>query len=201
MKGKNKKTIGEFFRDNYSLSWKFLKESKKSIYIIALVFLVFSLAGFFIETPEHISLQIIQMLQEISERAKGLSEFGIIKFIFLNNIQSSILGLVLGIFVGIFPVFFAAFNGYILGFVLFLSVQSGGVLELWKIFPHGIFELPAVFISLGIGLRLGMQFLRPDKKDSLKNFIIDAGKTFVFVVIPLLAVAAIIEGVLISFLR
>ncbi len=195
------KTTSEFFKENYSLSWKFLKESRKSIYTIALVFLAFALIGFFIEMPEALSIQIIQMLEEIVARTQGLSGFGIIKFIFLNNIQSSILGLVLGIFIGIFPVFFAAFNGYILGFVLFLSIQSGGVLELWKIFPHGIFELPAIFIALGIGLRLGMQALRRGKKNSFKSFILDAGRTFVFVVIPLLAIAAIIEGILISLLR
>ena len=84
----------------------------------------------------------------------GLSWIQLILFILFNNLKSSFFGLVFGIFFGIFPSLVAIFNGYVVGFVSNESVRQSGVLILWKLFPHGIFELPAVFISLGMGLKL-----------------------------------------------
>ena len=52
------------------------------------------------------------------------------------------------------------FNGYVLGFVAELAVKSPknplGILILWKLVPHGIFELPAILISIGLGIKLGL---------------------------------------------
>lgn len=197
---RNASKKGNFIAENYSKSWAFLKESKKSIYIIALTFLFFTLAGFFLPTPSSIADQIMKLLEDILAQTRGLSQFGLIKFIFFNNLQSSFFGLVLGIFLGVFPVLFAALNGYILGFVASMSVNEGGVGVLWKVFPHGIFELPAVFISLGLGLRTGMFILKSNKRP-IKDFFYEVMRVFVFVVVPLLIVAAVIEGSLIALLR
>jgi len=88
-------------------------------------------------------------------------------------------------------------NGYLLGFVAMLSAKSQGIFILWRILPHGIFELPAIFISLGIGLRLGTYAFQK-KKVSFKNWIFSSLRVFILIVLPLLIVAAIIEGALIA---
>jgi len=41
-----------------------------------------------------------------------------------------------------------------------LSVGIEGYGILWRLVPHGIFELPAVFISLGLGIKLGTFIFR-----------------------------------------
>ena len=93
---------------------------------------------------------------------------------------------------------FAAFNGYVLGFVADKAVEARGVGVLWKLLPHGIFELPAIFISLGMGFRFGIFVLKNSKLESFKLHVYDLIRVFVFIVIPLLILAAIIEGSFIS---
>ena len=187
-----------FFKDNYSKSWQFIKDSKNFIYAIIAVFFGLALIGFIFPVPDSIATEIMKMLEEILKKTEGLSQFELIRFIFFNNIQSSFFGLILGIFLGIFPMIFAAFNGYVLGFVADKAVEAGGVGVLWKLLPHGIFELPAIFISLGMGFRFGIFVLKNSKLESFKLHVYDLITVFVFIVIPLLILAAIIEGSLIS---
>ena len=197
---RKQKTKRDFFSRNYSKSWKFIVDSKKFIYSIIAVFFGFALFGFLVPVPDYISQEIMKILEEILRQTEGLSQFELIQFIFFNNLQSSFFGLILGIFLGIFPVMFAAFNGYILGFVADVAVEAGGFGVLWRLLPHGIFELPAVFISLGLGLRFGISVLKITKLKMLKDYFYDLGRVFVFIVIPLLIIAALIEGSLIFLL-
>jgi len=104
----------------------------------------------------------------------------------------------LGMFLGIAPVLFSLFNGYLLGFVALMAVNEQGFLSLWRIFPHGIFELPAVFISLGLGMKLGSFIFQRNKAESFKDFLWNSLRVFLLIVLPLLIIAAIIEGTLIA---
>lgn len=183
--------------ENYRKSWKFIKESRKFIFIIIGIFLFFTLVGFFIPAPENVSKWIADYIKNIVNETAGFSAAQLSSFIFFNNLKSSFTGMIFGILLGIFPIFVALFNGYILGFVLNESVKTNGIFILWKLLPHGIFELPAVFISLGLGLRIGTKILFNRKKGGLKKNFYDALRVFLFVVIPLLIIAAIIEGILI----
>jgi stage II sporulation protein M len=188
-------------KENYLKSWKFITESRDYIYIATAAFFIFALIAFFVPIPDYLRQEIIKILKEIMKKTEGLSQFEMIKFILFNNVQSSFLGVVLGVFLGIFPLFFAAFNGYVLGFVALLSVEAGGAGVLWRILPHGIFELPAVFISLGLGLRMGMLIFQSAKIKSFKDYFGEFIRVFILVVLPLLAIAAIIEGSLMFLLK
>jgi len=184
-------------KKEYQKSWDYLKSSKKFIWIVIGVFLASALIGFFIPAPEIISDKIFEFVKEILLETKGMSQNQLISFIFLNNIQSSFLGMVFGVFFGIFPVIFSIANGYLLGFVANLAVQDGGIFSLWRIFPHGIFELPAIFISLALGLKIGASIFNKKRFSKFNENFISCLKVFVLIVIPLLIVAAIIEGSLI----
>ena len=87
-----------FFKDNYSKSWQFIKDSKNFIYAIIAVFFGLALIGFIFPVPDSIATEIMKMLEEILKKTEGLSQFELIRFIFFNNIQSSFFGLILGIF-------------------------------------------------------------------------------------------------------
>jgi len=104
-----------------------------------------------------------------------------------------------GFFLGIFPAIVSIANGYVLGFVSARVVGEEGVLTLWKLFPHGVFELPAIFISLGMGIKFASFIGYKKKYEKFKEFFWNSFRVFVFVIIPLLVVAAIIEGSLIYF--
>jgi stage II sporulation protein M len=191
----------KFFKENYFKSWKFIKESKNFIYIITAMFFASALISFFLPVPDYIAKEIIKILEEIMKRTEGMSQFELIKFIFFNNLQRSFFGLVLGVFLGVFPFLFAVFNGYVLGFVSLMAVEADGSSVLLRILPHGIFELPAIFISLGLGLRTGLLVFQNIKPKSFKYYFYELARIFIFIVTPLLIIAAIIEGSLIFLLK
>ncbi len=188
------KKISFSISEQYRKSWKYIKESQKFIYAVIIIFIFFILTGFFIPTPEMLYNQIMNFLTDLLEKTQNMSQLELTRFIILNNLQSTLFGIFFGIFLGIFPVISAISNGYILGFVSYLSMDSSGIISLWRIFPHGIFELPAVFISLGIGIKLGTFVFQKKKMESLKNYLINSLRTFFFVIVPLIVIAGIIEG-------
>jgi len=64
--------------------------------------------------------------------------------------------------------------------------------------PHGIFELPAIIISFALGIKLGSFVFAKEPWAELRRFVINCIRIFFFIVIPLLVIAAIIEGILIG---
>ena len=184
-------------KEEYKKSWKYLKESKNFIYAITAIFLVFVLIGFFIPAPDSLAEQILRFIEELLEKTQGMSQGNLVKFIFFNNLQSSFYGMIFGVLFGIFPIIAAIANGYLLGFVASISVENTGFLILWRLLPHGIFELPAVFISLGLGVKFGTFILQKRKLESFKEYFWNSLRIFFLIVIPLLIIAGIIEGSLI----
>lgn len=183
-------------KEEYKVSWNYIKESRNFIYSVIGVFFAFTLIGFFAPASETLTRIIMEFIANLLKQTEGMSHFELIRFIFLNNLQSSFFGMLTGMLLGIFPVFAAVGNGYLLGFVAKISVESEGIFILWRILPHGIFELPAIFISLGLGLKLGSFVFQ--KKKSFRELFFNSLKVFFYIVLPLLIIAAVIEGSLIS---
>ncbi len=194
--------MGKFsFSKIYSDCWKHLKFCKFQIYWITAIFFVFSIIGFFVPFPEEVMSMVLDYIRQILMQTQGLSMPELILFIFRNNLQASLIGMLFGIVLGVVPVFFAVFNGVILGIVSSLTVSERGFSSLFSLLPHGIFELPAVFISLGLGLKLGSFIFQKDKRRFFKRSVISSLKVFVFIVIPLLLIASVIEGTLIFLIN
>ena len=188
-------------REIYGDILNYIVDSKKYIYSIIVIFFASALIGFFVPLPDSVLEKLFDYIRDILAKTEGLSTWGLIEFIFLNNVQGSFFGMAFGIFFGLFPVVAAILNGFVLGIVSSMSVQVGGIFSLWRLFPHGIFELPAIFISLGLGVRIGTYLFNGDSKKGFMYHLKNSLKVFFFVVVPLLIVAAIIEGVLISWTR
>jgi stage II sporulation protein M len=185
-------------KEEYKKSFRFIRQSKTFIFSIIILFCVSLLLGFFLPIPNYLLQMIKDFIQELVSKTQSMSAVQLIWYIFFNNLQVSLFGMIFGVILGIIPIILAVINGYILGFVFSVSVNQQGILSLWKIFPHGIFELPAVFISLGTGLRLGLVFF--NKKEKFKELFWNSVRVFFLIVMPLLVIAGIIEGLLISFL-
>jgi stage II sporulation protein M len=135
-------------------------------------------------------------ITELIEITIGLNMQQLIWFIFKNNIWSAFTGIIFGVFLGIIPLVSAVSNGYVLGFVSNAVVSEVGYLSLWRLLPHGIFEIPAIMISLGLGIKFGLfMFAKKPGKEFKRRFLLSM-KTFLFVILPLLVMAALIEGVL-----
>jgi stage II sporulation protein M len=196
---KKEKSSGNLLLDAYKQSFQFIADSRMFIYVVILLFFLFALIGFFISPLPILEERILLFLQELLEKTEGMSRLELTRFIFVNNFQSSLLGMLFGVLLGIFPVLSVISNGYVLGFVASKTVEKAGILVLWRILPHGIFELPALFISLGLGLKLGSFIFQKQKFLSFKEYLKKSILVFLLIVIPLLLLAAIIEGSLIFF--
>jgi uncharacterized membrane protein SpoIIM required for sporulation len=92
-----------------------------------------------------------------------------------------------------------AFNGLLMGVIGGACWTAGMSLKLWSfVAPHGVLELPAIFIAGGAGLRIAEGLLFPknlSRRDSLKVAGGDAVR-LVLGTIPMLVVAGILEGFL-----
>ncbi len=180
--------------NHFKNSWEFIVESKKYIYFAIGIFILSAIFGFIF----HDKLTFIdKLLKSLVDRTEGLGTFDLISFIFFNNLQSAFFGMILGIVFGIMPLVNAVSNGVVLGYVLEKVFKFSGFSDFWRILPHGIFELPAIFISLGLGMRLGFFIFSKDKKRSFKSELKKAIYSFLLIVVPLLVIAAIVEGTLI----
>ncbi|MAG38255.1 hypothetical protein CMI45_02630 [Candidatus Pacearchaeota archaeon] len=177
-------------------SWNYLKESKNYVYAVALVFVASSVLGFVFSSELGF---FDELLKELIDKTEGLNAGEMIWFIFTNNVTSSFLALILGVFLGIFSIFNSLFNGLLLGYVYFKASEVAGYGIFWKLVPHGIFELPAIFISLGLGVKFGMFLFAKDKKRTFIERLKKSMKVFVTIVLPLLVIAAVIEGLLIVY--
>lgn len=184
----------------YKKSFRYIKESKNYIYLIIILFILSSLIGFFIQTPSLLETKILEFIEEILTKTQEMNQLELILFIFLNNLQSTFIGILSGIFFGIIPLISSLSNGYLIGFVGEKTVNLEGIISLWRLLPHGIFELPAIFISLGLGLKIGCFIFNKNKKEYIKENIKKSLKVFFLIIIPLLVIAAIIEGSLIYLL-
>ena len=140
---------------------------------------------------------IREFVKELLEETSGLNMWQMIVFILNNNLKSSFIAMLLGIFLGIFSVLTAFANGYVLGFIAEKSVKVEGFSVLLRLLPHGIFELPAVVLALALGTKLGFFWLARNKKKEFLKRLEQSLRVFLFIILPLLIIASIIEGILI----
>jgi stage II sporulation protein M len=175
--------------------WKFIKESKNYFAFVIALLIFGGVLGWIYSV--QLGILIDPFLKELVDSLSGLNGFGLIVYILQNNLKVAFLGIVLGIVFGIMPIINSVANGLVIGYVLKVSVEKVSILEIWKLFPHGIFELPAIIIALGLGIKIGFSLFY--RKDFSRNFY-NSFNVLLYIVVPLLIVAAIIEGSLIYFI-
>jgi uncharacterized membrane protein SpoIIM required for sporulation len=118
-------------------------------------------------------------------------------FIMTNNLLVTLLVFASGITAGVYTLYLLGFNGVLMGVVGAACWLNGMSLSLWSfVAPHGVLELPAIFIAGGAALRIATAMLFPgylSRRDSLVKNGGEAVRLFLGT-IPLLIVAGLIEG-------
>lgn len=193
----NKKRFN--LKNFYSARIKYLKESKNYIFTISIIFFSFILIGYLF--PTFFADKLLEIIKQLMEKFTGLGLGKTIGLIFFNNLQASLFSVLFGVAFGVLPLFSAIVNGYFIGFVANKVIAQEGIFVLWRLLPHGIFELPAVLISMGLGLRIGLELFKKKSDKNLKRNIVESIKSFLAIVLPLLLIAAIIEGTLVFFIH
>ncbi|MEK6934199.1 MAG: stage II sporulation protein M [Nanoarchaeota archaeon] len=176
---------------------RYVKESRNYIYLVIGIFLLSALIAFVY--PSNFSF-FDNLLRDLLDKTMGLSGFSLISYIFTNNVLSAFLGLFFGIFLGLFSFINGMINGAVLGYVFAKIYAINGINDFWRILPHGVFELPAIFIALGLGVKLGFFIFSRNMKEEFFRRFYNSFLTFLLIIVPLLVLAAIIEGLLITLL-
>jgi uncharacterized membrane protein SpoIIM required for sporulation len=146
---------------------------------------------------EHLSAETFEQVQRVPF-LPGISTFSI----FLNNTRVLVLSGLVSIFsFGALTLLLTLTN---IGLVSFLVAEVAGLgYNPWLftgafILPHGILEIPAILIGMTFALRLGAVMISPPKGLDIGQALLFSSANFVkiliFLVIPLLLVAAFIEA-------
>lgn len=118
-------------------------------------------------------------------------------YIMTNNMTVSFMTFAGGITAGLWTLFQLFFNGMMIGVIGVACGMNDMSVKLWSfVAPHGVLELPSIFIAGGAGLRLAEALLFPgtlSRRDSLAVGGNEAVRLLVGV-IPVLIIAGTIEG-------
>lgn len=149
--------------------------------------------GFFLGSllPTDIIEEVLGSIPEM----KGWSLISILIYIIVNNIYKSFIWMLLGVALGILPLIFVTINGFFIGWVSYTtSLQRGFFFTAVALIPHGLVEIPAILLSMAAGLELGVRLIKSLRKQgSFKQGLRSALSLYVFRIVPLLVLAAIIE--------
>ncbi len=170
-------------------------------YALAMFFLLifFTIVGFYF--PSVFPQEQAGVLREILSLTYGKGFFELALIIILNNLRTCLIGIVFGVFFGLVPLFSVIGNGYFLGSVLNQAYSRTGFLTFFLIVPHGVFEIPALAISFGLGFKIGLWYKERKKLDYIRSNLNEAMLVYVLIIFPLLIIAGIIESGLIHLFK
>ncbi|MEJ2009302.1 MAG: stage II sporulation protein M [Acidobacteriota bacterium] len=117
--------------------------------------------------------------------------------IMTNNLTVSFAAFAFGITGGLGTIYLLLTNGLMMGVISAACWQAGMSSQLWEfVAPHGVLELPAVFIAGGAGLLVARGLLFPGnlpRRDALVHYG-GQGVRLILGIIPVLVVAGTVEG-------
>ena len=128
----------------------------------------------------------------------GMPHVQLAAAIFLNNTLKTLLAILLGSLLGVIPAIFLVANGVALGVAWTLSSSVRGPwLSLLSLLPHGVLELPAVFLGTSIGLMIGLAAFKRMTGRGVSTVATElalALRYFCSIIVPLLFAAALVEA-------
>lgn len=200
-------TIREWYRTELPISLRQLRQPLMIVIALGLLAGLVSYAWVVINVPAYIQLSPERIREFRTLIADNLSNVDLLQeslpapVLFFHNARTTVIFLLLGLL---------SFGT--LGLTLFIGniALVGGVLGAAQlvgyspllafaagILPHGVFELSAIVLATAAMLKVGAQLVTPQPDKSLGETLLisiaDWFRVFVGIVLPLLAIAALIE--------
>lgn len=187
---KQLRALGDFWREEYS-RWV----GMTAVAFLVLVVLSYIAGSLFPEIPAAILTYFNEVVAD-SGIVRDDGSFSALA-LFGNNLRAMVLSTLYGFIPFLYlPALSMGVNAILLGMVA-SSVNGQWLLLAAGILPHGIFELPALCLSLAAGLCLCQninRYIRKNEKGIMKPLLLNILRVTGLVVIPLLVVAAIMES-------
>lgn len=186
-------------------TWRVLLRNRWYLGTSTALFIVGVLLGaLFTEQIQEVIKAALENLRELAEQAQQKEDpLYMSELIFWNNLRAVVLMLVLGSLFGVFTMIMLLINGMMIGVVLSLSGGQMTVslfdMIVFGLLPHGIFELPAIFIASSFGIKLGKVLLMPHAGKTRWQSYASVWREIVqisWVLLLLLLVAAAVEGLI-----
>ena len=193
--------LSSYLRRTLSEAWQsgYGEEARRAAIVAPLLTLVgFAAAWFFPQLTDH----VMGVLEQAIDSA-GLSSTAETKdmaaAIFANNLTAAFSAILWGLvpfaYLAAFPL---GFNFFLIGALGAYYVRSGSSLGVYLvgILPHGVFELPALVLFCAAGLYLCSRVtarVRGDKEVRILRTLSEVSTLFLYVILPLLAAAALVE--------
>jgi stage II sporulation protein M len=185
----------------YKRSWKIIKQNKKVIFALTAVYILFLVGGLIYNSMTYsnsFSSEDAKKAYDEFFKTSQLKETFTGNFIFLfsHNAVASLFRITTGIIFAIIPAWLVIDGGISNSAAIINgAMQYNLSRSLLSILPHSIFELPAIIISSSLGVMVFLSLFKP--KNRGRNVIQaykDALIVFLFVILPLLLIAGIIES-------
>jgi uncharacterized membrane protein SpoIIM required for sporulation len=196
------KTIFSFFWETYPATFR---RNLKHCLLAVLIFAVAGVVGAVLtyQNPDF-KVKILgpQMVETIDRHEMWTHSIVGIKplassAIMTNNMSVGFTTFAFGITAGLGTIYMMAFNGLLIGVIGMACRLSGMSVQLWSfVAPHGVLELPAIFIAGGAGLRIAQGLLFPGllpRRESLARAGLEAVQLLLGT-IPILIIAGLIEA-------
>ena len=119
--------------------------------------------------------------------------------IMTNNLTVAFAAFAYGVTAGIGTIWMMALNGLLIGVIGAATWKAGMAGQLWSfVAPHGVLELPAIFIAGGAGLEIARGMLFPGLLPRRESLARAGGRAarLLLGTIPMLIVAGVIEAFL-----
>lgn len=187
---KQLRALGDFWREEYG-RWV----GMTAIAFLVLVVLSYIAGRLFPEIPATVLTYFNEVVAD-SGIVRDDGSFSALA-LFGNNLRAMVLSTLYGFIPFLYlPALSMGVNAILLGMVA-SSVNGQWLLLAAGILPHGIFELPALCLSLAAGLCLCQninRYIRKNEKGIITPLLLNILRVTGLVVIPLLVVAAIMES-------
>jgi uncharacterized membrane protein SpoIIM required for sporulation len=134
-----------------------------------------------------------KMWTESIVTVKPLASSGIMT----NNLSVAFSAFAMGVTAGLGTIWMIMVNGLLIGVIGAATWKAGMALQLWSfVAPHGVLELPAIFIASGAGLEIARGMLFPGLLPRKVSLAQAGGRAarLLLGTIPLLVIAGVIEG-------
>jgi stage II sporulation protein M len=200
-------SVSEWYRTELPIT---MKQLRKPIMLVLGLAIIAGISGYIwviVKVPAYMALtpeRILEFRTFIGDNLANLDSLGEAlpaPILFFHNARTTVVFLLLGLisfgtlgltlFIGNIALVGGVLGAaHLVGYSPLLALAAG-------ILPHGIFELSAIILATAAMVRVGAQLVTPQADKSLGEILLtslaDWFRVFVGIVLPFLAIAALIE--------